>query len=797
MHKFVTIKKEITSKKGVVNMVKHLGVRELVETVMQSGNLVPDNNNFTALQGSQIHRDLQQQHLHNYQSEVYLKKIITINHQDYQIDGRADGIFSQDGHDVIEEIKTSKPTFNKLNPNKLARYWGQVKVYGYFWCAQKHLNQIHLQLTYVRTIDHSITKQMQVWQYDDLKKFFYSLIRQYESWLLFKDNLIQKRNTALQQMTFPFANYRHGQQALIQKITQIITNQQQLIVEAPTGIGKTISTIYPALKAMGNNQIQRIFYLTAKQSTRHVVEETLALLEQQQPNFAVKCITLTAKDQITFADEPSDPHQNPYMKGYYDRLKPAIIETITNYNIITRQIIEKQAQKYMLDPFNFANDLSDYCDIIICDYNYIFDPTVAMQRFLSNDDKINNCFLIDEAHNLLKRARDMYSATLSQKTLLKLLEQIDNHDALNEQLQPHLIAINDEFKALLTTTKQYALTTVPINFIHELQKFTNFLGKWLPKYEKSTQHPLLETIKTYYFECLSFLKINNYYDQNYQTIVTSSKTNITIELFCLDPSCFLKQRLHKASSAVLFSATLSPLTYYQAVLGMDSDSEQLQLPSPFNADQQLTLITSYIQTAYKQRLANIPKIVATINTLINSKKGNYLIFCPSFAFLKQVVAAYHCEDDNVKVIIQKERMNSKQRHDFLQQFEIDHDETLVGFGVLGGIFAEGIDLQGEKLIGVGIISVGLPQINLKNNLLRDYFDQLNGQGFSYAYLIPGINNVIQAAGRLIRSSQDKGAVLLMDQRFNYQQYRKLLPTFWQLQVVNDQSQLTNQLHHFW
>lgn len=776
--------------------MRHLGVRELVETVMQSGNLVPENNNFSAWQGSKIHRELQHEHINNYQSEVYLKKVVSINHHDYQIDGRADGIFSQDGHDVIEEIKTSKPAFNNLNPAKLARYWGQVKIYGYFWCAQQHLNQIHLQLTYVQTSDYKITKQIKICKYDDLKNFFYSLIQQYASWLLFKDNLIQKRNNAIHQLTFPFKTYRKGQQTLMQKVAQTIDNKQQLIVEAPTGIGKTISIIYPALQALGNNQIQRIFYLTAKQSTRHVVEETLQLLEQQQNNFAIKCITLTAKDQITFADEPSDPHQNPYMKGYFDRLKPAIIETITNYNLITREIIEKQAQKYMLDPFNFANDLSDYCDIIICDYNYIFDPAVAMQRFINNDDTLNNCFLIDEAHNLLKRARDMYSAKLSQQPLLKLLNQIDSDDNnLNEQLQTQLTIINDSFETLLTKAKQYALVQVPLTFIHNLQKFTSFLGKWLPKYLKETQHPLLDSIRKYYFECLSFLKINNYYDQNYQAIITNNKSGVTIELFCLDPSQFLNARFHKASSVVLFSATLSPLTYYQSVLGMDSDSWQLQLPSPFTNNQQLTLITNYIQTTYKQRTANIPKIITAINTLINSKVGNYLIFFPSFAFLKQVVAAYH--NENATIIVQKEHMNVNQRQQFLQQFETNHHKTLLGFGVLGGIFAEGIDLTGEKLIGVGIVSVGLPQINLKNNLLRDYFDKLNGQGFSYAYLIPGINNVIQAAGRLIRSSQDYGIVLLMDQRFNYQQYRKLLPTSWQLQTINDPQQLQQDINHFW
>lgn len=778
--------------------MKHLGVRELVEFVMRQGDLVPTSSNNTALRGSKIHRQLQATHHgQNYQKEVYLKQIVTIDHQDYQIDGRADGIFQRQQHDVIEEIKTSRPAFEALSTAKLARYWGQVKIYGYFWCMQHHLNTVELCLTYVQTSNNTVTHHYQTWQYDDLKKFFKTLIKEYEEWLIFKDDLINKRNQALQTMVFPFPHLRHGQQTLMTKVYQTIQAKQQLLVEAPTGIGKTIATLFPALKAMGNNQIQRLFYLTAKQSTRQIVENTLSLLAQQQTAFPVKCITLTAKEQITFADEPADPHQNPYMQGYYDRLKPALQDTITHYNLITRQVIEQQARKYMLDPFNFAMDLSNYCDIIICDYNYVFDPTIALQRFLNSDETDSNFFLIDEAHNLLKRAREMYSATLSSAPLRKINNALQKDTSqVSAQLQQQLPSVIAAFTDLISGDNQVVLTQPPQALTQALQKLVHYLGTWLPKYERNAAQPLLTTIKEYYFNCLTYLKINDYYEQTYKTIVTTTRNYVKVELCCLDPSLFINNRLQKARGAVLFSATLSPLTYYQNVLGLNEDSWQLQLPSPFSPTNQLTVIADYIQTTYQQRTANIDKIVAAITALTHSKHGNYLIFFPSFAFLKQV-ASHLPDDDNTQVLIQKTHMDSQQRQQFLSQFETTHQRTLIGLGVLGGIFAEGIDLKGEKLIGVAIISVGLPQINLKNNLLRAYFDKQNGQGFSYAYLIPGMNNIIQAAGRLIRSDNDRGIVLLIDQRFNYRQYQQLLPPTWQPHSVHTLTQLQQQITHFW
>lgn len=404
-------------------MATKIGIRQLVEFVLRSGDLnETKNSQNTALNGARIHRRLQKQRGKNpdYQSEVYLKTEVTMNDNEYLISGRADGLKITDKSILIEEIKTSDQPFEELSDNTLELYWGQVKVYGYLILKdQPEFDHVTLRLTYFQVSTEKITTDEQVYSREELNAFFKNLIDEYEYWLVLRANLRKERNTSIKELQFPFPKFRTGQHELAAAVYKTILYETRLFVEAPTGTGKTISTMFPAIKAMGEEKIQRLFYLTAKQSTRRVAEEAIELMASK--GLKLKSITLTAKDKIRFPEQDVPPEKDPYMIGYYDRLKPALSDLLTNEDSITREVIEKYAKKHQVDPFEFSLDASLFCDVIICDYNYLFDPLVYLQRFFIEKDT-DNFFLIDEAHNLVSRSRSMYSAQISDQKIAGLLK---------------------------------------------------------------------------------------------------------------------------------------------------------------------------------------------------------------------------------------------------------------------------------------------------------------------------------------------------------------------------------------
>lgn len=779
-------------------MIK-LGIRELVEFVLRSGDLNPQTagSNNTALTGARIHRRLQKQRLaahSDYQKEVGLKTTVTMNHQDYVIHGRADGLFYDQAHAHIEEIKTSDLPFTDVPDSTLTLYWGQVKVYGYLLMADQALDSVTLQLTYYQTGEDRITTNEQELTKADADEFFQMLVDEYESWLILRAQLRHRRDDSLDALNFPYPAYRAGQHELAGAVYKTIFLKKQLLVEAPTGTGKTISTLFPALKAMGAGLMQRTFYLTAKQSTRRVAEEAMALMAQQ--GLRLKSITLTAKQQIMFPEEADvSPADNPFMLGYYDRLKPALMDLLTNEDALTRPVIEQYARKHTVDPFEFSLDASLFCDVIIGDYNYLFDPKVYLQRFFSEPDE-DNFFLIDEAHNLLSRAREMYSTSLDEQTVAAVKPLFKGEQGFHRRVNS-LVKTFKALNELLEAEENDELTFQPPldAFTDEVQHFVDYLGDWLPHQEESED---LQQVLTVYFSCLDYLRLSELYNATYRTRLVGTNQGLSVRLVCLDPSEFLNQSLHLGRGAVLFSATLSPLDYYQRVLGVDEDGPTYQLPSPFEPRHQAILITNYIQTTYRQRAANLSRIVASIQALVSGKMGNYLIFLPSYGYLTQVVAAFEQACPDVDTLSQTGAMTSADRDMFLARFEASPMKTLVGFAVLGGIFSEGIDLPADRLIGVGIVSVGLPGLNAETDLIRDYFDAHNGHGFEYAYQLPGLNNVFQAAGRLIRSVHDQGIILLMDQRFSQPRYTQLFPAHWRYwRSVNRLDQLAACINNFW
>lgn len=781
-------------------MATRIGIRQLVEFVLRSGDLVEskDSQN-TALMGAQIHRKLQKERSDDYESEVYLKKVVQMNDEDYVISGRADGIELTEDNALIEEIKTSDQKYDDLTKNTLELYWGQVKVYGYILLSDHpELEEVTLQLTYYQVNESETTTDQEVYNRKDLADFFEKLINEYEFWLKLRSDMRKTRNESIAELPFPFPEFRTGQHELAAAVYKTICAKTRLFVEAPTGTGKTISTVFPAVKAMGEDKIERLFYLTAKQSTRHVAEETIDLMAND--GLHLKSITLTAKDQIRFPEEKDVlPEKNPYMVGYYDRLKPALKDILLHEDSITRNIIEYYARKHTVDPFEFSLDTSLFCDVIICDYNYLFDPLVYLQRFFTEKDP-DNFFLIDEVHNLVSRSRDMYSAEVTNDGIDKLLKEATAQKKGTKRFQTQLKKVQktfDDVKATLEILQKDELITsdVPSNLVKALNKFTEFMTDWMKEKEPTE---FLDHARDYFFDCLTFVKINGFYDDTYKTRIVTDGDKISVKQICLDTSYFLDQSMNLGSGAVLFSATLSPMDYYQNVLGGVDNSLAYQLPSPFPTQHQEILVTQYVQTTYYQRSANEPNIVASLYAMVAAKKGNYLFFFPSYGYLRQIQDKFEAEYPDIKTVAQQNSMDAQSRWEFLEQFQPDSDETLVGFCVLGGIFSEGIDLRGDRLIGVAIVSVGLPGLSDENNLIRDYYDQENGMGFAYAYQLPGMNNVLQAAGRLIRSSTDVGIILLLDQRFATRRYTELFPPHWNgFKRISTVKNLTTEIDNFW
>lgn len=753
-----------------------ISVRNLVEFILRRGSI--DNrkkSNHTALEGVKIHRKLQKEAGETYEKEVFLKTTVELDDIQLTIEGRADGIFQKDGLYYIDEIKTSEPRFEDLEQEQVDLFFHQARVYAYIYCHKQELTEINLQLTYFQTTEEQITRKMEYQTIEQLDEFFKKLIADYEEWLIFRENWRTVRNASLMALKFPHDNYRKGQRELAVAAYKTIKTKQKLFAEAPTGTGKTVSTLFPTLKAIGEESGERVFYLTAKTITRQVAED--AMVAFNDAGAEAKSVTLTAKDKICFLDETTcNPDQCPYANGYYDRINEGLWDLLNHENQITREVIETYAKKHTLCPFELSLDVSLWCDVIIGDYNYLFDPTVYLRRFFEEEKNEDNIFLIDEAHNLVNRSREMYSAELSYRGAKNVYTIVPKEF---KKLRRRINKLLKEFDKIQELSNEdswdYHHQKVPAeSLITAGYQLSEVIQEWLAEYP---EHAIQETILPFYFDLLHFLKISEFYDDHYETTVEKTYHDFVIKEFCIDPSLFLEQSLDKGRSSLLFSASFSPLSYYQETLG-GKESLAYRLPSPFPEENQQVLIANYIETTYRKREESSPRLVETINQFISGKKGNYFVFFPSYQYLDQTAAVFKERYPEVRLLIQETVMNETERETFLANFKIDPAETLVAFCVLGGIFSEGIDLKGTRLIGSMIVGVGLPQMNHEQELIKEYYNEKDNLGFAYAYQLPGMNKVLQAAGRVIRDTTDEGIVVLADRRFATRNYRQLFPNHW-------------------
>lgn len=839
----------------------HTSVRNLVEFILRGGDI--DNRSGrmitdAMMEGSKIHRKIQRSMGEDYQAEVPLA--LTIEAEEYMlvIEGRADGIaYGEFPNQNSEKEAYTQDTFlDRTGKSEEMVYIDEIKgvyrnvatmeapvyvhkaqamCYAYIYALQNHLDQIGVQMTYCNLDTEDVKLFQEVFAWDALADWFGNLIAEYRKWADWQIMWRRKRQESIQNLEFPYP-YREGQRKLVGDVYRTIRRGKNLFLQAPTGVGKTISTIFPAVKAVGEELADRIFYLTAKTITATVAKETFGLLREQ--GYQAKIIQLTAKEKLCLcgntaieqeaADQDNpypdflqiklecNPQNCPYAKGHFDRVNDAVFELLQASDLFTREEILAQARKHRVCPFELSLDVATWCDNILCDYNYVFDPNVYLKRFFQDSSKEKYLFLVDEAHNLVDRSREMYSATLYKEDILAVKKIMKPH---NQAIARTLDKCNKAMLDFKRECENYSvcesvgvLTFYLMRLVSQMEEF----------FEKPREFPDKKTVLDFYFELRNFVNIYDLVDENYVIYDEMQEDGrFMIKLFCVDPSKNLQKCIDKSVSTIFFSATLLPINYYKRLLSTKEDNYAIYAQSTFDETQRLLAFGRDVSTKYTRRgPAEYEKIARYIRAAIRSKKGNYMVFFPSYKMMQDVYDVFarveresdtrngvavsdepniaeESLEESLTIIMQHSNMNEAEREEFLQAFEQEDGGTLVAFCVMGGIFGEGIDLKNDRLIGAVIVGTGLPQISNEREILKQYYDKQGLSGFDYAFRYPGINKVLQAAGRVIRTQEDRGIIVLLDERFLQSDYNALYPREWKNRIVGNVETVDAEICKFW
>ena len=772
-----------------------ISVRSLVEFILREGDI--DNRVSGSMEkdamllGGKIHRKIQSRMGTNYTAEVPLKIQMPCDGFVLQIEGRADGVLKDDGKVLIDEIKGILRSLEHLEvpvPVHLA----QAKCYAYIYAVQNSLKCIDVQMTYCQMETEEIRRFCQEFEFQELQTWFQDLVTQYEKWAKFEIEWRNVRNDSIRQIEFPFP-YREGQRDLVVSVYRTILRKKKLFIQAPTGVGKTMATVFPAVRAVGEGLGEKIFYLTAKTIMRTVAEQAFSLLKEK--GLLYKTITLTAKEKICFCEEAEcNPDACPYAKGHFDRVNDAVFDLITHSGDWSREVLEEQAKKYMVCPFEMSLDVSNWADAVICDYNYAFDPQAHLKRFFSESGKGEYLFLIDEAHNLVERGREMYSASLYKEDLLEVRKLVKAEDP---KLAKRLSECNQQFLELKRECEHYQILK---SVSHIALKLMNVLSKLEDYLEECKDAEKKKRVLDFYFAVRSFLNIHDIMDENYVIFSEMMEDGrFQIKLFCVNPAVNLQNYLEQGNSTIFFSATLLPVHYYKKLLSVEKDDYAVYAHSSFPQENKFLFIGTDVSTRYTRRgESTYQRFARYIAVMAEQKKGNYMAFFPSYRFLEEVHTCFlECVDHEVDSICQVSYMDEEQREEFLEEFEQEREKSLVAFCVMGGIFSEGIDLTEDKLIGAVIAGTGLPQVCTEREILKQYFNAADMDGFDYAYLYPGMNKVLQSAGRVIRTESDRGVILLLDDRFREMRYREVFPREWQQYQLGSVKNLEQEIRTFW
>lgn len=803
-------KEEKTEKRSQIR----ISVRNLVEFILREGDI--DNRHGQSvspeamLAGSRMHRKIQKRKGSDYHAEVPLKLVLKEEYYDLILEGRADGIqiltegekpdysvsfqnieLEDSAKVIIDEIKGIYMKLDHLLA-PVGVHLAQAKCYAYIYALQHDLKRIGVQMTYVNLDTEEMKYFSEEYTFEALKEWFDDLIASYRKWSDFQYAWKKLRQESIQKLQFPFA-YRKGQKELAAGVYRTIQRKKNLFIQAPTGVGKTITTVFPAVKAVGEGLGDRIFYLTAKTVTGTVAWETFDQLRRQ--GYQAKLIQITAKEKMCLcAEMECNPVHCPYAKGHYDRVNDAVFGLLQKEDFFTREVLLEQAREYQVCPFEMSLDVASWVDDIICDYNYVFDPNVYLKRFFAEGIRGDYIFLIDEAHNLVERSREMYSATLRKEDFLSVRK-------IMKRYQPKLDKDFNKCNRILLDYKRecenYKVYQDIGSFIFTLMNLASGLDEFL---QRSTEFPERKEVSEFYFAVRNFLNMYERVDEHY--VIYGEHTaegGFLLKLYCVDPSLNLQECIDKGNAAIFFSATFLPIRYYKSLLSTKQDNYAVYAETAFTEDQSLLLLGRDVSSRYTRRNQDeYRRIAEYIRKTGQAQKGNYMVFFPSYKMMQEVYEVFeglNCGE--METCMQVSGMKEEEREAFLGQFAAEHERSFLAFCVMGGIFGEGIDLKNEQLIGAVVVGTGLPQISNEREILMRYYDERSGEGFDYAYRYPGMNKVLQAAGRVIRTVDDRGVILLLDDRFTRREYESLFPKEWERRSSCTVESVSGYLDAFW
>lgn len=771
-----------------------VSVRSLVEFVLRSGDI---DNRHTASdvkeamqEGSRIHRKIQKSMGADYRPEVSLKYQVEEDGFELLIEGRADGIIHKGQEVTIDEIKGVYMDLSVLE-EPVGIHLAQAMCYGYFYGSEAGVLEVIIQITYCNMDTEEIRRFQVIKTMEELNEWFGGLVHEYIKWARYLYHNGLRRDESLKSLEFPFP-YREGQRELTVSVYRTIARKRKLFIQAPTGIGKTLSTVFPSLKAIGEGYGEKLFYLTAKTIMRGVAEEALEILRKEGLYF--RSVTITAKEKLCFLDKPDcNPVACPYAKGHFDRVNDAVYDIVHKEFGITREVILRYAEEFQVCPFEFCLDISTFVDGIICDYNYVFDPRVRLQRYFGDEMKGEYIFLVDEAHNLVPRAREMYSASLIKEEVLLVKKLVKNRSATLagqlDRLNKVLLEMKRECDSCLLLDDAahiiIILTALFAVFEKFMDEFKEFEGR--------------EQVLDFYFTVRNFMGIYERVDDHYQIYADFlGNGDFCVKLLCVNPIVNIKQCLDQGNSTVFFSATMLPIRYYRELLSNDPEDYAVYVDSPFDRNNRLLLAASDVTSRYAQRNeSEFQKILHYIDVMAGARRGNYIVFFPSYQYMNRVYELLETKERDFTCIAQNSRMTDAEREEFLLEFDKERTDSLVAFCVMGGLFSEGIDLKEERLIGVIIVGTGLPMVCTEQEILKGYFDETGQDGFSFAYQYPGMNKVMQSAGRVIRTVHDKGVILLLDDRFLRRDYQEIFPREWDDYKRVTIKTVSKELEDFW
>lgn len=773
-----------------------ISVRALVEFVLRSGDI--DNRRSGAAQkdamaaGTRIHKKIQKRMGGNYRAEVPLKYTALDEEEDIEllVEGRADGIFEEDGIVTIDEIKGVYMDLERLT-EPVAVHMAQAMCYGYFYCCDRDLDGVRIQLTYCNLETEEIRRFHEDRSKEELEVWFRSVIHEYFKWARYLCHHELQRNQSISGLEFPFP-YREGQRDLAVAVYKTISRKKRLFIQAPTGIGKTLSTIFPAVQAMGAGKASKVFYLTAKTITRTVAEEAFRILRSRGLVFTA--VTITAKEKLCPMEKTEcNPETCPYAKGHFDRVNEAVFDILHLEQEMDRETVLRYAEKYRVCPFEFCLDISSWTDGIICDYNYVFDPNVRLKRYFADGASGDYLFLVDEAHNLVSRAREMYSASVYKEDFLEVKRIIKGK---SPRLERQLDRCNKLLLSMKRECGDWQLLEDVTGLAAGIMTAFSYMETFM---EEFPEFPERETVLDFYFCLRDFLNVYEELDGHYRIYEENREDgSFLVRLFCVDPSRLLSRCMDQGASTILFSATLLPVRYYKTLLSGNQEDYAVYVNSPFPEENRLLMVAEDVSSRYTRRSpSEYRKVADYIRIVTQSRPGNYMVFFPSYQYMGEIEEILEEEPLKADLLVQGQGMGEAEKAEFLEEFEKERSHSLAAFCVMGGVFSEGIDLKEERLIGVIVVGTGLPMVCVEQEVLKGYFDETEEKGFDFSYQYPGMNKVLQAAGRVIRTPEDRGVILLLDDRFLRRDHLELFPREWEhFQVVN-RGNAARCLEDFW